>query len=267
MPSIVYVLTNPAMPGIVKIGVTSRQNPSVRMNELYTTGVPLPFECVAALEVGDDSAGDIETALHTAFAPQRVNPAREFFEIEPYQVEALLRVLPGRDVTPKVNEAASGLDPVDREAVAEFKGRRAMVTEQDFLGSLDENGLPVFNRILAFGRQEGLRINWGFKGFSMNVDLNGNRFALCFGYPPNSMYGQSIYTDLGYSIAKKAGLCDPEVQEIRQQAIATEAFTPVGGGIELCCRLDRNLPESQAAALLDWLQEVTKRLRQNVVTD
>ena len=264
MPSIVYVLTNPAMPGIVKIGITSRQNPSVRMNELYTTGVPLPFECVAAVEVEDDSAGDIETALHTAFGPQRVHPAREFFEIEPYQVEALLRVLPGRDVTPKVNEDDGGLDPVDREAVVEFKGRRAIVTEQDFLASLDENGLAVFNRILAFGRQEGLRFNWGVKGFSLNVEENRNRLALCFGYPPNSVYGQSIYTDLGYSISKKAGLDDSEVQKIRQQAIATEAFTPVGGGIELRCRLDRKLDDNKVSALMEWFQDVTGRLRQHV---
>ena len=40
MSNIVYVLTNPAMPGIVKIGTTTRENPQVRMNELYTTGVP-----------------------------------------------------------------------------------------------------------------------------------------------------------------------------------------------------------------------------------
>ena len=35
---IVYVLTNPAMPGLVKIGRTTREDPQVRMNELYTTG-------------------------------------------------------------------------------------------------------------------------------------------------------------------------------------------------------------------------------------
>ena len=42
MSSIVYALNNPAMPGIVKIGKTDRDNPMVRMNELYSTGVPLP---------------------------------------------------------------------------------------------------------------------------------------------------------------------------------------------------------------------------------
>ena len=48
MPNIVYVLTNPAMPGIVKIGMTEREDVQRRMTELYSTGVPLPFECVIA---------------------------------------------------------------------------------------------------------------------------------------------------------------------------------------------------------------------------
>ncbi len=35
---IIYVLTNPAMPGIVKIGKTSRGSVDARLNELYSTG-------------------------------------------------------------------------------------------------------------------------------------------------------------------------------------------------------------------------------------
>ena len=42
---IVYVLTNPSMPGMVKIGMTERSEMDARLKELYTTGVPLPFDC------------------------------------------------------------------------------------------------------------------------------------------------------------------------------------------------------------------------------
>ena len=38
---IVYVLTNPAMPGMVKIGKTGR-DVELRLNDLYTTGLPCP---------------------------------------------------------------------------------------------------------------------------------------------------------------------------------------------------------------------------------
>ena len=42
---IVYLLTNPVMPGLVKIGMTTQEGIDKRMKELYTTGVPIPFEC------------------------------------------------------------------------------------------------------------------------------------------------------------------------------------------------------------------------------
>ena len=56
MPNIVYVLTNPAMPGLVKIGMTDRDDVQRRMRDLYSTGVPLPFECVIAREIEDREA-------------------------------------------------------------------------------------------------------------------------------------------------------------------------------------------------------------------
>lgn len=44
MAVIIYALTNPAMPNLVKIGKTESQDPQVRMDQLYNTSVPLPFE-------------------------------------------------------------------------------------------------------------------------------------------------------------------------------------------------------------------------------
>ncbi|WP_192815192.1 GIY-YIG nuclease family protein, partial [Treponema pedis] len=48
---IVYILSNPAMPGIYKIGITSRNDIKHRLKELYTTSVPVPFECEYACRV------------------------------------------------------------------------------------------------------------------------------------------------------------------------------------------------------------------------
>ena len=56
MANIVHVLTNPAMPGLVKIGMTDRDDVQRRMSDLYTTGVPLRFECVAARAIEDTEA-------------------------------------------------------------------------------------------------------------------------------------------------------------------------------------------------------------------
>lgn len=125
MPIIVYVLTNPAIPGMVKIGLTSRKDLSERMRELHTTGVPLPFECFRALEVEDDNVGKrLEDALHQAFTRFRVNPNREFFELEPDQAAALLDVFPGNDVTPQIKKETGELDPTNRAASDRLKRKR-----------------------------------------------------------------------------------------------------------------------------------------------
>ena len=71
---IVYVLTNPAMPKLVKIGKTGR-GVETRLNDLYTTGVPLPFECAYAARVED--MDKVEKAFHNAFGPYRVNPRQK----------------------------------------------------------------------------------------------------------------------------------------------------------------------------------------------
>lgn len=101
---IVYVPTNPAMPGLVKIGMTTRDNLDARMRELYGTGVPVPFECKYACKVKASDCAKIEKALHTAFAPNRININREFFQIKPEQAMAILELFNREDVTQEITE-------------------------------------------------------------------------------------------------------------------------------------------------------------------
>ena len=121
-PGTVYVLTNEAMPGLVKIGKTKQGDPQVRMDQLYGTGVPVPFECAMATLV--DDVNSVERALHTAFGPQRINPKREFFEIEAEQVTALLNVIGGQDVTPAVKETNETVSAVELSASETLRKRR-----------------------------------------------------------------------------------------------------------------------------------------------
>ncbi len=119
---IVYVLTNPAMPGLVKIGKTSRNSLDQRLQELYGTGVPVPFECAFAAKVSDETSW--EKALHTAFGPQRINPKREFFGIEPEQAIALLKLIALEDVTPATQQVAENVDAESRAAGERLKSSR-----------------------------------------------------------------------------------------------------------------------------------------------
>ncbi|WP_081631150.1 GIY-YIG nuclease family protein [Methylobacterium sp. 77] len=135
--SIVYVLTTPSMPGLVKIGWTSR-TAQARAAELHTTGVPEPFEIEVAYRVPNGST--VERALHEVFKPYRRREDREFFEIEPYQVEAILHLLGteagAEDVTVEVDDNP-GLIP------NEIIQRRSRRPRADFL----RMGIPVGDEI------------------------------------------------------------------------------------------------------------------------
>lgn len=103
---IVYLLTNACMPGIVKIGKTTRKDLQQRMKELYTTGVPVPFECVYSCSVKASHVDQLENALHSAFDPYRVNENREFFRIKPKQAISIMKFVDGyQDVTSEVAAA------------------------------------------------------------------------------------------------------------------------------------------------------------------
>lgn len=121
----VYLLTNPAMPGIVKIGMTHRDQLDSRLRELYTTGVPLPFECVYACKVPHDKCEELEQALHTAFEPNRLNPNREFFRIKPEQAIAIMKFCNVEDATEEVqNEIDNDTDETDKAALRSQKPHR-----------------------------------------------------------------------------------------------------------------------------------------------
>ncbi len=118
--SYVYILTNEAMPGYIKIGLT--ENPvSERVVQLDNTSVALPFQCYYAARVEDNRK--IERALHTAFGDFRVRPNREFFKLDPYKVKAILEVLALEDVTPKNELVATAEDAQALRSVAIKSGR------------------------------------------------------------------------------------------------------------------------------------------------
>ena len=99
---IVYVLTNEAMPGLVKISITDDADLSAGMGPLFSDGV---FEVVYACRV--ENALEVERSLHVAFETQRINPTREFFRIDPGQAVAILRLLDRPDVTEELASEAS----------------------------------------------------------------------------------------------------------------------------------------------------------------
>lgn len=96
MTEIVYILTNEAMPNLVKIGCHQGDDLARRIRGLYGTGVPLPFELFYACEVKD--ARFVEMHIHDAFGDHRVSKSREFFWIAPERIKAALSIAAIREI-------------------------------------------------------------------------------------------------------------------------------------------------------------------------
>lgn len=85
----VYIISNVGAfgAGVVKIGLTRRENPDDRVRELGDASVPFHFDTHA--KIWADDAVALETKLHHAFKERRVNMInahREFFFVSPQEV-------------------------------------------------------------------------------------------------------------------------------------------------------------------------------------
>ena len=125
MPEIIYLLTNPSMPDLVKVGRTS--DLETRMRALYNSSTPVPFECFYACEV--DDAEEAERRIHNAFGNNRVNLKREFFRINPECIREVLKLIEKNDITPNANivEDSSDLNALNHEKEIRSKFKFSMV--------------------------------------------------------------------------------------------------------------------------------------------
>ena len=83
-----YVLTNPTMPGYVKIGFTDA-TPETRAEQLSrSTGVALPFDVAWAFHCYN--AEQLEKEVHRHLDGQRIAGNREFFDISVNEAKEII---------------------------------------------------------------------------------------------------------------------------------------------------------------------------------
>lgn len=184
MPNIVYVLTNEAMPGLVKIGLTT-DSVEARIGQLNTSGVPLSFECYFAAEVKD--CGKLEKTLHQLFSENRINPKREFFKIDPEKVVLAISIGEFKEVTP----GTVAMDKEEQDALDKAKARRPRL-RLDALGikqgdilkcSRDES---IFATVVADGRVD-------FQGEEMSLSAAALKALQSLGYRTTAASGSDYW--------------------------------------------------------------------------
>lgn len=105
----VYIMTNEAMPGLVKIGSTSR-TVEERESELSNTSVPFSFQVYCSFPT-DTPCAD-EAAVFAALAVHRIRASREFFQLRPEAAALLIKAaLSAPSSAPSISSAEI-IDPL-----------------------------------------------------------------------------------------------------------------------------------------------------------
>jgi len=120
----VYILTNEAMPGFVKIGLTQLNDVADRVKQLDTTSVPMPFEVHFAARVPD--CRKLERTLHFVFGENRTRKNREFFKINPDLAKAIIELVAIAPV--EYSDEEQDIDAKERAEIDQTRTRREVRT-------------------------------------------------------------------------------------------------------------------------------------------
>lgn len=207
MPNIIYVLVNEAMPGLVKIGLTTDSVES-RIGQLSAnSGVPLPFECYFAAEVKD--CAKLEKILHQIFSEGRVNPRREFFKIDPEKVVLAISIGDFKEITPGVAQ----IDLEEQAALEKAKSRRPRL-------KLDALGIKAGD-VLVLSRGENITATVVDDG---KVNFQGEVMSL-------SAAALKALRGLGYSMPTASGpgywMFDGELLDERRRNMEAKQFEDI----------------------------------------
>lgn len=133
------------------------------------------------------------------------------------------------------------------------------INEKQFMDSLDKNGSKVFRKIMEFARQKGLLLRWGTKGFSLNVEFDSGFVCLFFGYPPQSVYKQSIYTGFE-EIRRKINDADVINEFYKEKLEKTGCFIKAGNTLKW--QINRPYSEAEVEKFLDITEKVIVKIEE-----
>jgi hypothetical protein len=204
MPDIIYVLTNEAMPGLVKIGLTTDSIESRISSLSATTSIPLPFECFFAAEVAN--CGKLEKQLHQLFSESRINPKREFFKVDPEKVVLAISIGDFKEITPGLPQ----VDLVEQAALEQAKARRPRL------------------RLEALGINPGATLTFSRDETITAMVLEGGRLNFNGEVMSSSAAALKALHGLGYSTPAASGSgywkFDGELLDERRRRMETEQF-------------------------------------------
>jgi hypothetical protein len=134
------------------------------------------------------------------------------------------------------------------------------VDEKQFLSSLDKNGLEVFQQVFEFAKKRGFKFRWGTKGFSLNLQLDNGLVGFVFGYPPNSVFKQSIYTGFE-EISKKVNNPEGIIEYYKKSLENFNCFVSAKSNLKWV--IDKPYSESEVQQFLGVIEKVILKIKEH----
>ena len=204
MPEIVYILTNPVIPDLLKVGRTNNLEERVRSLSAHS-GVPVPFEVYYACIVKDSVK--VEKHIHEGFGDHRVNPKREFFRINPERVLAILKLVEEQEITPSRDFVE---DADEQQSLNKERTRRSNFT-------FSSVGIPV-GSTLHFVRDENITVE---VVDDRNVEFEGKVTSLSqssltlltrdYGWKASTVAGPQFWVYENETLSERRGRLESEV--------------------------------------------------------
>lgn len=198
MNEIIYILTNPVIPDLIKIGRTTNLEERVRSLSSHS-GVPVPFEVYYACSVS--GSAEVEKRLHEGFGDHRINPRREFFRLNPERVLSILRLVELKDITPK-NDFVD--NPEEQQSLNKERGRRSNFT-------FSSVGIPE-GAVLHFVRDENVTAkviddrNVEFEGEETSLSQSSLKLLVRdYGWNAKSVQGPQFWVYENETLSERRG--------------------------------------------------------------
>jgi len=137
------------------------------------------------------------------------------------------------------------------------------ISEKQFVSSLNKYGEIAFKAISNFAKENSLHFRWGSKGFSLNYPLTGGFIGICFGYPPNSMYKQSIWTAFE-ELRKKVPNHEKIISFYKEQINAMNCFILTKSNYKWI--IDEKFKESDMDKFLTILKLVIEQITSEIIS-
>jgi hypothetical protein len=96
MSEFVFILTNPSIPDVIKIGTTSSLNRL--FDSLNNSNIPTPFKCYFVCMV-EDMEFTVQK-IYDGFSDYRINTKEDLFKIDPERVVSILQLVMIDEVIP-----------------------------------------------------------------------------------------------------------------------------------------------------------------------